>query len=361
MDRQWTIITCLTSLLCFGSVGRAAPPARNFARELGNSIADVVDHVMPSVVVIRTEATVYHAARDIFFGNVYGIPEHLLGQGSGVIISKDGYVLTSNHVIQDAEHIEVVLHNGEKYTARKVGQDPLTDVAVLKIESKKRKEFTPIVPGDSDKLRVGEFVVAVGSPFSLDSSVTLGIVSQKGRNVGVLPYEDFIQTDASINPGNSGGPLVDVDGRMVGLNAVIQTGSPYVRTSIGIGFAVPVNVAMRVAESLIKTGTVERPWVGIQLREVVRSGDADANEDGPTGVLAGDIVDNTPAAKAGLKEGDLITAVDGTGVSDVHAVQRLILKHRVGETVKLDIRRGEERKVFEVICDRMPDFSRIPR
>ncbi len=312
---------------------------------------------MPSVVVIRTAATVYHAAQDLFFGNVYGIPERLAGQGSGVIISKDGHVLTSHHVIQNAQEIEVALSDGTKYPAKLVGRDPLTDLAVLKIQAPAGTAFTPIEPGDSDKLRVGEFAIAIGSPFSLNSSVTVGIVSQKGRSVGVLPYEDFIQTDASINPGNSGGPLVDADGRMVGINSIIQTGGPYSRGNIGIGFAVPANLAMRVADSLIRTGSAERPWVGIQLREMNDPLTQRLLVTKEPGVLVGDVIPNAPAAKCGVLKGDVITRVDDQPVTDVRNVQRLIFRRGVGETVKLEIARGEEKKVFEIITEQMPPFE----
>ena len=320
------------------------------AAQLSESIADTVEKVMPSVVVIRTESVVYHAARDVYFGRVYGIPEKLAGQGSGVIISKEGHVLTSHHVIEKAQQIEVVLSDGTKYPAELVGRDPPTDLAVVKIKAEGKKDFTPIEAGDSEALRVGELVIALGSPFSLGGSVTAGIVSQKGRAIGAFPYEDFIQTDASINPGNSGGPLVDAEGRMVGLCAVIQTGSPYSRGSIGIGFAVPVNLAMRIADSLIRTGSAERPWVGIQLREM---GEEDG--DGP-GVLVGEVYANTPAGKCGLMAGDIILTVDDKPVRESRDVQRIVFMHRVGDSVKVGVSRNGQPRVFEMITERMPDL-----
>ena len=341
--RQLAIsVALLISSVC-GSLAVSA----NIARELGNAFADAVERVMPSVVVVRTEATVYHAARDLFFGQIYGIPERLAGQGSGVIISKDGYVLTSNHVIRNAEQIEVALHDGTKYPAELVGHDPMSDLAVLKIQAPTGASFKAITPGDSDKIRVGEFAIAVGSPFSLNSSVTVGIVSQKGRSVGLLPYEDFIQTDASINPGNSGGPLTDVDGRMIGINAVIQTGGPYSQGNIGIGFAVPVNLAMRVAESLITSGKVERPWLGLELRSL----------DKAAGVRVGGVFGNTPASRCGVAQGDIIVKVDEQPVYETRDVQRLVFKHRVGDTVKLEVRRGGQRILFEMVTERMPEIG----
>jgi serine protease Do len=339
-------LALLISLVC-----RAFAASPNVARELGNAFADAVERVMPSVVVVRTEATVYHAARDLFFGQIYGIPERLAGQGSGVILSKDGYVLTSDHVIRNAEQIEVVLHDGTKFPADLVGHDPMSDLAVLKIRAPTGASFKAIVPGDSDKIRVGEFAIAIGSPFSLNSSVTVGIVSQKGRSVGLLPYEDFIQTDASINPGNSGGPLTDVEGQMIGINAIIQTGGPYSEGNIGIGFAVPANLAMRVAESLIRSGKVERPWLGLNLRSLDKTVEVDA------GVLVGEVFRDTPAIRCGLAQGDIIVKIDGQPVYETRDVQRLVFKHRVGDTVKLEVRRDGKKILFEIVTERMPEIG----
>ena len=229
-SRIRTKIWILAALLAAGC-GQAEEPHRSQALQtlqaMSEGLADTVEKVMPSVVVVQTEAVRYTTAYDIFWRPVPGQPEIAAGQGSGVIIDKDGHVLTSHHVIDGADTIKVVLQDGTAFDAEVVGEDPHTDIGVVQIKDLGDYELIPIEPGDSDALRVGEFVVAVGSPFHLSSSVTLGIVSQKGRSMGVLPYEDFIQTDASINPGNSGGPLVDLNGRMVGINAVIQTaGSP---------------------------------------------------------------------------------------------------------------------------------------
>jgi S1-C subfamily serine protease len=349
--RALVVATCLAAV----SGTRAAGPS--VARQLGDAVADAVDRVMPAVVVIRTESVVYHAAQDVFFGTLYGIPERLAGQGSGVIIRSDGHVLTSHHVIDRAEEIEVVLDDGTKYPADLVGRDPMTDLAMLKIRAPQGTTFPTIEAGDSDRLRIGEFVIAIGSPFSLNSSVTLGIVSQKGRSVGRLPYEDFIQTDASINPGNSGGPLVDLDGRMVGINAMIQTGSPLVQGSVGIGFAVPANLAMRIADQLVEHRVVDRPWLGVQLQEMEARPLPGRGATREPGVRIGEIFNHTPAARVGLAEGDVILKVNGVPVSNPRAVQREVFKCRVGDAVKLDLRRGEKEVVFEVLTDRMPDFT----
>jgi S1-C subfamily serine protease len=318
-----------------------APATPNYARFLGNSIADAVEKVLPSVVVVRTEAVRYRMARDWFYGQMYGIPEKLAGQGSGVIISKDGYILTNNHVVDEAEEIEVVLDDGTKHPAKVIGTDPHTDLAVLKIQAGRGETFNPVEPGDSDKLRMGEFVIAIGSPFSLASSVTMGIVSQKGRSIGALPYEDFIQSDAAVNQGNSGGPLVDVDGRMVGINTMIQTAG-YSGGSIGISFAIPINLAMRVADSIIRTGKWERPWIGVSMNTTRR------------GVLVEEVVDGSPAAAAGIAVGDRLITVEGAPVASPRDVQRQIMKQDAGGTVSVTVERSGKERTLKIKTERMP-------
>jgi serine protease Do len=311
------------------------------AKAMGNAVADIVERVMPAVVVVRTEATRYRIAQDWFFGRIYRIPERLAGMGSGVIISKDGYILTNRHVIDGAAQIEVVLHDGNKYSAVLVGEDPQTDIAVLHIEDAQRKEFPFLEAGDSDALRVGEFVMAIGSPFSLRSSVTLGIVSQKGRSIGALPYEDFIQTDAAVNRGNSGGPLVNVDGKWVGINTMIQTAG-FSEGNIGISFAIPANLAMNVAQAIIKEGRWSRPWIGIVMEET------------PDGVQIGRVLPQSPAARAGLAVGDLIRAADGADVREARDVQRIIMNRKAGDPINLRVVRGKKTIDVEVTTEAMP-------
>lgn len=312
----------------------------NAARQFGDAIADVVEKTMPAVVVVRTETVKNRYARDFFFGYVYKIPERLAGQGSGVIINKKGYILTNNHVIEGVNTVEVVLNDGTKLPARVIGRDEQTDLAVLKMEAEDQ-EFTAVELGDSDTLRVGEFVIALGSPFSLASSVTLGIVSQKGRSIGLLPFEDFIQTDAAVNKGNSGGPLLDVDGKLVGINTVIQT-TGMSDGYIGISFAIPVNLAMHVAESMIRSGRWERPWIGILMRET------------PKGVRVMEVVGNSPASRGGLQTGDLIQQVDGEPVETSHHVQKMIFKRRIGDPAVLQVEREGASVQLELITETMP-------
>jgi serine protease Do len=366
-------VMALVSWLAAGAwaAPQAVPPVTTGGlgalKQFGRDTADMVERVMPSVVVVRTETVEYHLARDPFYGRWYKIPERLAGHGSGVIIRKEGYVLTSNHVVNEAQHIQVGLPDGTQFAARVVGRDPMTDLAVLKIDKANGRVFSAVEAGDSDKVRVGEFAIAIGSPFTLNSSVTLGIVSQKGRAVGMLPYEDFIQTDASINPGNSGGPLVDVDGRLIGINAVIQTASPYAQGNIGIGFAVPVNLAMRVAKDLIDHGRVLRPWIGIQMAEpdeaegapVLRRGRGrpavePAAATTNKGVLVAEVVRQGPAAKAGLRTGDLITSVDGQAVAAVHDVQKIVWKRGTGEILRVEVLREGTKKTVIVTTEALP-------
>lgn len=334
----------VVAALGFASVAQSA--TSNAAKIFGSSIADAVEKTMPSVVVIRTEAIKDYYVRD--WGMRYWrVPERLAGQGSGVVISKDGFILTNNHVIDEAQNIEVVFNDGTKYEAKVVGADPHTDLAVVKIQNAKGKEFKAVEIGNSDTLRVGEFVIAVGSPLSLGSSVTLGIVSAKGRALGMLPYEDFIQTDASINLGNSGGPLLDADGHMVGINAVIQTAGG--EGSIGIGFAIPANLATMVSQSLIKNGKWQRPWIGVSMAE---EGDK---------VFVDELVSGSPAARAGLESGDEIQTIDGVVAHNAHDVQRVILQRPIGEKVTLKIvREGKERTVTMLTAD-MPTPRRARR
>ena len=319
----------------------AGAVSANAAKAFSTAVADVVDRVMPAVVVVRTEATRYRLAQDWFFGQVFRVPERLAGMGSGVLISRDGFVLTNRHVVDGAQEIEIALHDGTKFTADLVGEDPFTDLAVLKVREARGYTFTPVEPGDSDALRVGEFVMAIGSPFSLSSSVTLGIVSQKGRAIGALPYEDFIQTDAAVNRGNSGGPLVDMDGRMVGINTMIQTAG-YSEGNIGISFAIPANLAMNVARSLMKDGAWKRPWVGIRM------------DDAEDGVEVTRVIPDGPADRGGLRDGDTILAVDGAAVNNPRDVQRAIMSRKAGEEVLLSVRRDGKARDLRLRTDTMP-------
>jgi len=315
---------------------------RNPVREFGNAIADVVERVMPSVVVIRTEKIAYKVGQNLF-GLTYRVPEQLRGEGSGVFIDRRGHLLTSWHVVAGAKQVEVVLNDERKLPARLVGFDRAADLAVLKVEGRNGEEFVPVEFGDSDAVRVGEVAIAIGSPFSLQSSVTVGHVSQKGRRVQILPYEDFIQTDAAINEGNSGGPLIDADGRMIGITTAKKTDEQ--RKGVGIGFAVPSNLSMVVAKSIIETGKHEWPWVGAFFATVSPEYRKDVL--GGAGVVTLQVWRDTPAAKAGLLPGDVVMKVNGLEVVDEHDVEREIYNHSVGESVRFSVLRPPSKR-FEV-------------
>lgn len=339
------ICALLLSILLAGQAPAATP---NLAKVMGTAIADVVERVMPSVVVVRTEATRYRVAQDWYFGRLYRIPERLAGQGSGVIISKDGYLLTNRHVIDGAQEIEVVLNNGTIYPAELVGEDFQIDLAVLRIKEPPAGGLPFVEPGDSDALRVGEFVMALGSPFSLSSSVTLGIVSQKGRAIGALPYEDFIQTDAAVNRGNSGGPLVDMDGKLVGINTMIQTAG-YSEGNIGISFAIPVNLAMTVAESIKKNGRWQRPWIGIRM------------EDAERGVLVVAVEPDSPAGRAGLRPGDLLLNVGDTAALSPNEVRRAVTSGDAGQELEVRFERKGQEQVLTLKTEPLPLPDRLFR
>jgi serine protease Do len=313
-----------------------------------------VETVMPAVVVVRTEAVEYDYQKD-WFGFIFRVPKRLAGQGSGILIDPRGFVLTSRHVIAGSRRIEVVLNDGRKRSARYVGCDPVTDLAVIRVEGPE-EAFPVIAYGDSDRLRVGETVIAIGSPFSLQSSVTVGTVSQKGRELGLLPYEDFIQTDAPINPGNSGGPLVNVDGELVGINSAIKTDENG-HGNIGIAFAVPARLAMRVASEMMKGGCYEWPWLGLNLADM----DAltGSTEDRIFGVPIVEVWNKTPGQRAGLLPGDVIVEADGRPVQTAREVHRLVLGKEVGSPVLLKINRSGRIFELELKTVKMPERFKI--
>ncbi|HEY5621461.1 MAG TPA: trypsin-like peptidase domain-containing protein [Pontiella sp.] len=316
----------------------------NAARQFSNAIADAVEKVMPSVVVIRTEKTQYR--QEVvpldpfgFARQIRVVPEQLAGEGSGVIIDERGYVITSWHVIDGANQVEVVLNDGIKLPAQVIGFDKAADLAVVKIKGD-ADDYPAVEIGRSDAVRVGDVSIAIGSPFSLQSSVTVGHVSQKGRRVQILPYEDFIQTDAAINEGNSGGPLIDVDGRLIGINAAVYEEGQ--KRGVGIAFAIPSNLAVVIAKSIIETGRHEWPWVGAffytveqPYREIF---------DG-AGVLIDRVWKDTPAARAGLQPGDRILKVDGSAVKSKYDVDRILYNHSVGDKVTFVIQQGDGEQI----------------
>ncbi|MBI3870578.1 MAG: Do family serine endopeptidase [Verrucomicrobia bacterium] len=272
------------------------------------------------------------------------------GLGSGVVISKDGYILTNNHVVENADEIKVSVGEEEKdYIATVIGRDDKTDIAVLKIDA---SDLTPITTTDSDAIEVGDIVLAVGNPFGIGQTVTMGLVSATGRSALGLHYENFIQTDAPINPGNSGGALVDSQGRLIGINTAIlsRTGG-----NQGIGFAVPINLARFVMESIVKDGRVVRGFMGVHLQPMTPALARQFKLGDSSGAMVAEVQPNTPAAKAGLKDGDIILELDGRPVKDSHSLRLQVSQTAPGTKISLKVvREGEKRKV-DIVLKELPD------
>jgi serine protease Do len=283
-----------------------------------------------------------------------------MGSGSGVIISADGYILTNHHVINNADEVEVTLNDKRSYTAQVVGNDPSTDLAILRI-SEEGLAFVPY--GNSDLLEVGEWVLAVGNPFNLTSTVTAGIVSAKGRNINILneefAIESFIQTDAAVNPGNSGGALVNTKGELVGINTAIASNTG---AYTGYSFAVPVNVARKVVNDLIEFGAVQRAFIGVSIRDIDGKFATENGIDRTEGVYVNGLTDGGAATVAGIKEGDIIVAVDGAPVRNVPELQERIGTYRPGDVAQVDvIRKGTPTRFDVTLRNRFGDTGCCPR
>ena len=324
------------------------------------TVADLVEKLKPAVVNISVTEVVKSGGvpqgfnvpggdedqlREFwkrFFGNQEPKEFKKKGLGSGFIINKDGYIVTNNHVVQKARDITVILNNKEQYPAKIIGTDPKTDVALIKVDA--NKELVSVPLGDSDKLRDGEAVIAIGNPFGLAETVTSGIVSAKGRTIGAGPYDDFIQTDASINPGNSGGPLMNFHGEVVGINTAI------VATGQGIGFAVPINMAKEILVQLKEKGKVVRGWLGVSIQEVTPELAKSFGLPGERGALVSDVVPEGPAEAAGFKRGDVILEVNGKALKDYHELPRMVASMPPGEKATFRVlREGKEIAVTAIV------------
>lgn len=332
-------------------------------RETGSAFSQIAKEALPAVVFIEVESTVevsrqrYHSFEE-FFGRGYGRgyqqdeePRKYQqeGQGSGFIISKDGYILTNNHVVNDADRITVTLGDGREFQAKLIGADPKTEVALIKIED---GEDLPIVAlGDSEVLDVGEWVLAAGNPFGLSQTITAGIVSAKGRDeTGIAEYGNFIQTDAAINPGNSGGPLLNIDGEVVGINTAI-----YTRTGgyMGIGFAIPVNQAIQIKDQLIQYGKVSRSVLGIYIQEVDEDLAKSFGLEESGGILLSQVVEDSAAAEAGLVEGDIIVELNGIATEKIGAFRNRVASTPPNAKVELKVFRDGKYKTVVAITQEM--------
>jgi serine protease Do len=278
-----------------------------------------------------------------FFGPMPRRQQPRRSMGSGFIFDPDGYILTNNHVVESSETITVKTAEGEEHEATLIGRDPKTDIAVLKIEGE--EPFPFIAFGDSDELKVGEWVMAIGNPFGLDFTVTAGIVSAKGRYIGQGNYDDFIQTDAAINPGNSGGPLLDLEGRVVGINTSIFSRSG---GNIGIGFAIPINLARELIPQLRQSGKVVRGWMGVMIQKVTPDIAESLDLEKPRGALVADVVDGGPAALAGIEVGDVIIEFGGDPVGESTELPLMVARKPIGTTVEVVVVRDGEEKTIDL-------------
>ena len=320
------------------------------ASKAPDSFANLAEKLMPSVVNISTTQTVRTNANNFPFQFPPGSPfEDMFKEfqrpterkasslGSGFIIDEKGIVVTNNHVINNAEDILVKV-NDKEYKAKVLGSDPYADIAVLKIETKEK--FKPVKFGDSDKARVGDWVVAIGNPFGLGGTVTSGIISARNRDINLTRYDDFIQTDASINQGNSGGPLFNLNGEVVGINTAII--APGQAGSIGIGFAIPANAASNVINQLIEFGETRRGWLGVRIQEVTKEIAEIENLKKASGALVASVGEDSPADKAGLKDGDIILEFDGKKIDTMRKLPKVVANTEVGKKVELKIWRNKK-------------------
>ncbi|HSL88529.1 MAG TPA: Do family serine endopeptidase [Ignavibacteriaceae bacterium] len=318
------------------------------ATAFSKAFIEVAEKVTPAIVQISVVSERETSQRDFFFFPFRDMPQEQRGSGSGIIISEDGYIITNNHVVENANRVSVGLSDKRNFTATVVGTDPLTDLAVIKIDA---NNLVPAYLGDSDNLKVGQWVMAIGNPLALVSTVTAGIVSAIGRGqLGLIRdsygVENFIQTDAVINPGNSGGALVDLSGAVVGVNSAIATRGT--GTYIGYGFAIPINLARSVAKDLIATGRVNRGYIGVNIGEVDNAIAKSLGLDRPRGVIIQGVLPDGSAASTDLKSGDVILKIDGREVNQPNELQSYIASKTAGTTVTLDIFRDGneiERKV----------------
>jgi serine protease Do len=320
-----------------------------------SSIADLVEHVAPTVVNITTTHVLTGSDGgqpfDMFFGEMPHprMPRQRQGAGTGFIVDNSGYIVTNAHVVEDADEVKVRLLDDRELTAEVIGRDVKLDIALLKVNG--MAGLPSVVLGESDVLRVGEQVVAVGNPFGLGHSVSLGIVSAKARSIGAGPYDDFIQTDASINPGNSGGPLFNLRGEVVGINTAIRAGAE------GIGFAIPIDVLKDVMTQLKSKGYVERGKLGLTFQPMTGELAAALGLDRPRGALVNDVLQGSAADKAGIRPGDVIVAVDGREVHRSEELARMVAKHAPGSAVKVSVLRENKQLDISATLDKLEEES----
>ena len=332
----------------------------SFSQNIPGSFADLAEKLMPSVVNISTTTVITTQSNPFPFQfppgspfedmfKEFGTPQERQSSalGSGFIIDEKGIVVTNNHVISDAKDIIVRVNGDREFKARVIGADPLSDIAVLQLETKEK--FTPVKFGDSDKARIGDWVIAIGNPFGLGGTVTSGIISARNRSIGLSRYEDYIQTDASINSGNSGGPLFDMNGDVIGINTAILGRNG----SIGIGFSIPSNSAKIVIDQLIEFGETKRGWLGVRIQDVTKE-IADVEKlDQPRGALVASVAENSPSDKAGVKAGDIILEFNGEKIQEMKELPIIVARTEVGKKVKVKIWRDKKEIIKTITLGRL--------
>ncbi len=361
------MVTILVSFFLFSSLGlaNASRDGEDILNQSAKAFASIVKRANPAVVHVEVEKTVgarnynYQLFQNPFFEHFFGpdfrrqMPQQReqkqKGQGSGFIISADGYILTNNHVVEDADTITVTLADKSKIEAKLIGSDPQSDVALIKIDNGNKNPFLSL--GDSDALEVGEWVIAIGNPFGLTQTVTVGVVSAKGRSsVGLNEYENFIQTDAAINPGNSGGPLLNIHGKVIGINSAL-----FSRTGgyMGIGFAIPINMVKTIEKQLQSNGKVTRGWLGVGIQDIDENLAKSFKLDSTSGILITDVQPDSPADKAGIRQGDVIVSLEGKKLANSQELRNkiaLIVPEtktsvgiiRNGKAKNIDVKIGEK-------------------
>jgi len=334
--------------------------SNSISQNVPSSFADLAEKLMPSVVNISTTTTITTQSNPFPFQfppgspfedmfKEFGAPQERQSAalGSGFIIDKKGVVVTNNHVIADAEDIIVRVDGDREFKAKVIGADPLSDIAVLQLETK--EQFTPVRFGNSDKARIGDWVIAIGNPFGLGGTVTSGIISARNRSIGLSRYEDYIQTDASINSGNSGGPLFDMNGDVIGINTAILGRNG----SIGIGFSIPSNSAKIVIDQLIEFGETKRGWLGVRIQDVTKE-IADVEKlDEPRGALVASVAQNSPSDNAGVKAGDIILEFNGERIQEMKQLPIIVARTEVGKKVKVKIWRNKKEIVKTITLGRL--------
>lgn len=372
------VLVLLLTVFTFAGAQFAALPAYaqhekgiESLRNTGRAFASVAKKVTPAVVFVKVEKQAEErgvpymmpfGGGDDLFRYFFGEPfphhrqhprperrQHTIAQGSGFIIEPNGYIITNNHVVEGADKITVKLQDDREFTAKVIGTDKRSDVALIKIAA---NNLPVLSMGDSDKLEVGEWVIAVGNPFGLSHTITAGIVSAKGRNsIGINDYEDFIQTDAAINPGNSGGPLVNLDGQAVGMNTAIYSKSG---GYMGIGFAIPINMVRSIEQQLMKTGKVTRGYLGILIQPLTSELAKSFGMAPDSGILVGQVTEGSAAEKAGLKRGDVVVAFAGKPVHNVGTFRNRVAMIAPGTTTDISVIRNGEKKKFNITLGTLP-------